>query len=257
MKKIVLSIAVLALTSSLMAEEHSAEKSVDANHHAAHWGYEGDASPEHWAEMSDKFALCGTGQNQSPIDIKSDIDADLPAIEFAYKGKAEKVLNNGHTIQVDIAEGSSIVVDGKTFVLKQFHFHTPSENTIDGKSFPLEAHFVHRNAEENTYAVVSVMFDEGEENPILKSIWEKMPAEARKDAAIDEGLNYSQLMPEDKDYYRFNGSFTTPPCTEGVRWYVLKKPMKVSKEQVEKFFAVMKHANNRNIQKLGARVIVK
>lgn len=257
MKKIILSIALLSLATSLTAEEHAAAKPADAKAHSAHWGYVGDASPEHWAEMSDKFALCGTGKNQSPIDIKSNLDVDLPAIEFDYKGKASKVLNNGHTIQVDIKDGSSIVVDGKTFALKQFHFHTPSENTIDGKSFPLEAHFVHRNAEENSYAVVAVMFDEGDENPILKNIWGKMPTEARTDAALDEGLDYSQLMPEDKDYYRFNGSFTTPPCTEGVRWYVLKKPMTISKAQVDQFFSVMKHANNRNIQDVGARVIVK
>lgn len=247
MKKLALSIAFIALTSSLNAEEH----------HAAHWGYEGDTSPEHWAEMSEKFKLCGSGVNQSPINIKSDFDADLAPIEFDYQGKPEKVLNNGHTIQVDISEGSSIKIEGQTFNLKQFHFHTPSENTIDGKSFPLEAHFVHRNAEENTYAVVAIMFEEGEENPILKSIWEKMPAEERKSENIDGELAYNKLMPEDKDYYRFNGSFTTPPCTEGVKWFVLKKPMSASKEQIKQFFDVMKHANNRGIQKTGARVIVK
>jgi carbonic anhydrase len=248
---LLLSAILLALTANVNADEHKTEK-----HTAAHWGYEGEASPEHWAGMSEKFKLCGSGANQSPINIKSDFDVKLPAIKFNHTGKVRKVINNGHTIQVDIAEGSSIEIEGQTFVLKQFHFHTPSENTIDGKSFPLEAHFVHRNHKENTYAVVAVMFKEGNENPILKSIWEKMPAEAGKTAKLDESLSYTKLMPEDKDYYRFNGSFTTPPCTEGVRWMVLKKPMSVSKEQIKQFFDTMKHPNNRNIQKTGARVIV-
>lgn len=249
-KKLLIASLLALSTASLTAEEANAE------HQAKHWGYEGDVGPEHWGELSDKFSLCATGTNQSPIDIKSNFDVELPAIDFAYKGQASKILNNGHTIQIDIENGSTISVEGKTFELKQFHFHSPSENTINGKSFPLEAHFVHRNKEENTYAVVAVMFEEGEENPILKSLWEKMPAEERSEEALPEGIDYSALMPEDKDYYRFNGSFTTPPCTEGVRWYVLKKPMTASKEQIEKFASVMKHPNNRNVQNIGARIIV-
>lgn len=256
MKKWLLSAVLLAVSASANAEETHADEHKMKKHAAAHWGYEGESSPEHWAKLSEKFKLCGSGANQSPINIKSNFDVELPAIKFNYAGKVTKVVNNGHTIQVDIAKGSSIDIEGQTYDLKQFHFHTPSENTIDGKSFPLEAHFVHRNREENTYAVVAVMFEEGAENALLKSIWAKMPKEARKTAELDENLAYPTLMPEDKDYYRFNGSFTTPPCTEGVKWMVLKKPMSASKEQIKQFFDTMKHANNRNIQKTGARVIV-
>ncbi|HFC92753.1 MAG TPA: carbonic anhydrase family protein [Leucothrix mucor] len=256
MNKLLFSAILLALTTQANAEAPQTSEHKTEKHHAAHWGYEGDTGPVHWAEMSEKFKLCGSGVNQSPINIKSNFDVALPSIKFDYKGKVKKVVNNGHTIQVDIAQGSSIKIEGQSFDLKQFHFHTPSENTIDGKSFPLEAHFVHRNQKENTYAVVAVMFEEGDKNPILKSIWEKMPKEERKTAEIDENLSYTKLMPEDKDYYRFNGSFTTPPCTEGVKWMVLKKPMTASKAQIKQFFDTMKHNNNRNIQKTGARIIV-
>ncbi|RTZ67116.1 MAG: carbonic anhydrase [Aquificaceae bacterium] len=256
MKRVLFGAVLLASTTFANAEEPQAGGHKAENHTAAHWGYEGEASPQHWAELSEKFKLCGSGVNQSPINIKSNFDVELPSIKFSYTGKVRKVINNGHTIQVDIAEGSRIEVEGQTFDLKQFHFHTPSENTIDGKSFPLEAHFVHRDAKTNTYAVVAVMFEEGDENPILKSIWEKMPKEERKTAELDENLSYPKLMPEDKDYYRFNGSFTTPPCTEGVKWMVLKKPMTASKDQIKQFFETMKHHNNRDIQKTGARIIV-
>ena len=180
----------------------------------------------------------------------------LNPIKFDCNTKPSKILNNGHTIQVDVAAGSSITVDGKTFKLKQFHFHTPSENTINGKHFPLEAHYVHRSDDDNSYAVVSVMFEEGEANPVLNKIWEKMPATARETVKLEETLDFTKLCPENSDYYYFNGSFTTPPCTEGVYWHVMKKPLTASKEQIAKFLEVMHHPNNRDIQKTGARVIV-
>lgn len=254
MNKLALMITFLTLatTASHAKEENKAE-----HHAAAHWGYEGETAPEHWGEMSDKFKLCSSGENQSPINIKSNFDVELPAITFNYTANPTKIVNNGHTIQVNITSGSNITVDGKVFQLKQFHFHTPSENTIDGKSFPLEAHFVHRSSDSNKYAVVAVMFEEGAANPILEKIWEKMPAKARESVKFEGGLDYTQLQPKDKDYYRFNGSFTTPPCTEGVYWHVLKKPLTASKEQIAKFLLIMHHPNNRNIQKTNARIIVK
>jgi len=250
MKKHLISLSVLALTltfSGAFAKEH--EKS-------AHWGYTGDVSSEHWGELSDKFKLCSTGKNQSPIDVKSNFDVNLEKIKFDYSAKTTDVSNNGHTIQVDVASGSKIVSDGKTFELKQFHFHTPSENKINGKSFPLEAHFVHRMPKENTFAVVAVMFEEGAANPVLEEIWNKMPKKAREKVALDKAIDYTKLLPKDQDYYRFNGSFTTPPCTEGVYWHVMKKPLSASKAQIEKFLEVMHHPNNRDIQDIDARIIV-
>ncbi len=223
---------------------------------AVHWGYTGHGSPDSWGEISPKYHTCSEGRNQSPVNVVSSLDADLEPIKVNYSKSSKEVVNNGHTIQVNVESGDSVVVDGISFELKQFHFHTPSENNIDGKSFPLEAHFVHLDKDGNI-AVLALMFEEGKENSELAKIWEKMPKEANSKSSLELKNIASSLLPESKDYYRFNGSLTTPPCTEGVRWLVLKTPVTISKEQVEKFLHTMHHPNNRPIQSTNARLIVK
>lgn len=249
MKKILVgSLCALALSSSLLAGGHG-----------THWGYTGHEAPEHWGDLSPEYGACKHGKSQSPIDIsKSGVVATkgLEKIKFDYKTKANSVINNGHTIQVNVEDGSSITVDGITFYLKQFHFHTPSENTIEGKSFPFEAHFVHAS-KDGELAVVALMFEEGKENKVINQIWSKMPQKADEKAAC--GLSdamISEMLPKERDYYRFNGSLTTPPCSEGVRWLVLEEYATISKEQVKKFFDVMGHANNRPVQPLNARKVM-
>ena len=223
---------------------------------AVHWGYTGHGSPDSWGEISPKYHTCSDGRNQSPVNVVSSLDADLEAIKIDYSKPSKDVVNNGHTVQVNMQSGNTIVVDGISFELKQFHFHTPSENHIDGKSFPLEAHFVHLDKDGNI-AVLALMFEEGKENSELAKIWEKMPKEANGKNELELKNIASALLPENKDYYRFNGSLTTPPCSEGVRWLVLKTPVTVSKEQVEKFLHTMHHPNNRPIQPTNARLIIK
>jgi len=164
-------------------------------------------------------------------------------------------LNNGHTVQVNIASGSTVIIDDIEFELKQFHFHTPSENNINGKSFPLEAHFVHVS-KDGELAVVALMFEDGNENEMLGKLWAKMPIKSGEKIKL-EIADVTSLLPKDRDYYRFNGSLTTPPCTEGVRWIVLKKSTTLSKAQLDKFAKVMVHPNNRPIQPVNARIIVK
>jgi carbonic anhydrase len=221
-----------------------------------HWGYTGHGSPESWGELSPKYHTCSQGKNQSPIDVRSSLDTSLEALKLTYSKPSKEVVNNGHTVQVNMEAGDSMVVDGITFELKQFHFHTPSENHINGKSFPLEAHYVHLDKDGNI-AVLALMFEEGKENSELAKIWKKMPKKAAAKSELKLENIASALLPENKDYYRFNGSLTTPPCTEGVRWLVLKTPVSISKEQVEHFLHTMHHPNNRPIQKTNARVIVK
>jgi carbonic anhydrase len=194
--------------------------------------------------------------NQSPINLTNYIEADLPAIKFDYKAGGNEVVNNGHTIQVNYASGSTITVDGQEFELKQFHFHTPSENNIDGKSYPLEAHLVHADKDKNL-AVIGVMFEKGEENSALAQAWKKMPEKGGEKESLSENVAAEGILPTDRDYYRFNGSLTTPPCSEGVRWLVMKNPITVSEEQIEKFAHVMHHPNNRPIQKVNARPVLK
>ena len=220
-----------------------------------HWGYEGDASPKNWSKLNKKFFMCNNGNNQSPINLTGFTEAKLPLIEFHYHLISTEILDNGHTEQVSVQGGSGIVIDGIYFELKQFHFHTPSENNINGKVFPLEAHFVHAN-KEGHLAVIAVMFEEGAVNEALKELWVNIPTHTGEHHHID-AKHLDALLPEDRDYYRFNGSLTTPPCTEGVRWLVMKKSVTLSKEQIEIFAKIMHKHNNRPLQPTNARMILK
>ena len=222
---------------------------------AQHWGYEGEAAPQNWGKLDAKFALCASGKNQSPIDLKGVVEADLKPLKFDYKAGIADIVNNGHTVQVNYAPGSSLPVDGVVFELKQFHFHSPSENKISGKQFPLEGHLVHADKDGNL-AVVAVMFQEGAANALLTRLWEKMPGKAGDKSALPTGLSVSQMLPKERDYYRFNGSLTTPPCSEGVRWLVMTKQATASKAQIQQFSKAVGIANNRPIQPTNARAVL-
>lgn len=223
---------------------------------AQHWGYQGEAAPANWSKLDPKFALCGAGRNQSPIDLARFIAADLKPLKLEYRAGAADIVNNGHTIQVDYAPGSSLAVDGRKFELKQFHFHAPSENTIGGKHFPLEGHLVHADKDGNL-AVVAVMFRDGAANALLAKLWDKLPRKAGDKSALPAGLSAASLLPAGRDYYRFNGSLTTPPCSEGVWWLVMKEAATVSKAQVEQFSKAVGFANNRPVQPVYARPVLR
>jgi len=224
---------------------------------AEHWGYSGHEGPEHWAELSKEFEACGSGKNQSPIDIVSPIDANLEDVKMEYMSTPLEVVNNGHTIMLKYADGSQIQVEGTTFKLLQVHFHTPSENHIEGRSFPMEAHLVHADSAGNL-AVIAVMFSEGDANAFISSVWNHMPDIAGKTSSITgAAVNVSDMLPASREYFRFNGSLTTPPCTEGVRWFVLKDTVEASKEQVEQFHHLMHHDTNRPVQPVYARPVLK
>lgn len=227
---------------------------------ATHWGYTGHGAPEHWGDLDPSYGMCKLGSSQSPINITKSVTVETDSLEkigFDYKTGASSVVNNGHTIQVNIKDGSSISVDGIEFTLKQMHFHTPSENHINEKSFPLEAHFVHlsKNGE---LAVVALMFEDGKANPIIEKIWNKMPHKVGETATCALSFKViNEFLPKDKSYYRFSGSLTTPPCSEGVRWLVLKNYSTISKAQVKEFLHTVHHENNRPIQELNARKVMK
>jgi len=222
---------------------------------AVHWSYSGHGGPENWGELQPEFAMCAKGANQSPINLADFVEADLAPITFHYSGLATEILNNGHTVQVNYTAGSTIKVAGKVFELKQFHFHSPSENNIKGASFPMEGHFVHV-AEDGSLAVVAVMYQIGSENEGMAKLWKQMPAKVGEKVAMASQVKADDLLPENRDYYRFNGSLTTPPCTEGVLWLVMKQPVTVSQEQVEAFTHVMHHPNNRPLQDVHARPVL-
>ena len=223
---------------------------------AQHWGYAGENGPENWSKIDAKFAMCGLGRNQAPIDLDGLIEADLKPLKLAYKAGAADIVNNGHTVQVGYVPGSTLTVNGHRFELKQFHFHAPSENRISGKQYALEVHLVHADRN-GSLAVVAVMFSEGKANSLLAKLWQKMPSRAGEKAELPAGLNVTQLLPAKREYYRFNGSLTTPPCSEGVWWFVMKKPMSVSKAQVQQFSKSLGFANNRPTQPVNARAVLK
>lgn len=221
-----------------------------------HWDYTagGPEGPENWGHLAPEYEFCFKGKNQSPINLDQMVSSDLPFIKFNYKAGGNEVLNNGHTIQINYAPGSSITVDGHSYDLKQFHFHSPSENTIRGQSWPLEAHFVHADKDGNL-AVVSVMYRTGAEHKDLAKAWALMP-HANEKKPLPQSIDANTFLPVDKDYFRFNGSLTTPPCSEGVVWMVMKDDGEVSLEQIKMFTEVMHHPNNRPLQPVNARIIM-
>lgn len=223
--------------------------------HKTHWTYEGKEGPENWGKLSPEFITCDTGRNQSPINIEETMHASIKSLKSIQKFPAKDIVNNGHTVQINFKEGNMLVLDNGAYQMKQVHFHAPSENIIRGKSYPLEAHFVHADSKGNL-TVIGVMFTEGKENPGLAKLWEQLPTEAGDPVVLKNLVKPSEMIPENRSYYRFSGSLTTPPCSEGVRWLLMKNPMTASKEQIEAFKHAVHHENNRPVQPLNGRVVV-
>ena len=219
-----------------------------------HWAYTGHGAPKEWGDLDPAFTTCKLGKHQSPIDIRGAKAADLPAIQFDYKPSPLKVIDNGHTIQVNYAPGSTIDVGGSKYELLQFHFHHPSEEKVKGKAHAMVAHLVHKNAE-GKLAVVAVLLDKGANSEVIDAIWKNLPKEKEKEVSVDNvTIDVSKLLPANKSYYAFEGSLTTPPCSEEVRWLVLKTPVKIGAEQVAAF-GKLYPMNARPTQPLNGRAL--
>ena len=218
-----------------------------------HWSYQGHGGPAEWGELDPAFATCQLGKLQSPIDIRGAKAADLPAIKFDYKPSPLKVIDNGHSIQVNYAPGSSIDVGGTRYELVQFHFHKPSEEKIDGKAHAMVAHLVHKSAD-GKLAVVAVLLDDGGTNPTIDTIWKNLPQEKGKEATVNATVDAATLLPADHGYYTFQGSLTTPPCSEDVRWFVLKTPLKIAGSEITAFGKIYP-MNARPSQPLNGRTL--
>ncbi len=244
---LVSSFALISLSSSLFAEQS-----------APHWSYEGEEGPEHWGELADEYMMCSRGVNQSPINLVADVHADLPKLVFEYYSHSVlDEINNGHTIQQNVQPGSFLRIPdrGVSFELKQFHFHSPSEHTVNGESFAMELHFVHVD-ENGAFAVVGVLVDEGEEHPVLGKLWSFMPENAGETSVQPIGIEETDLLPPTREYFSYGGSLTTPPCSEGVKWLVLKTPIEASAEQIAIFKNRVGPATNRPVQPPNARVVI-
>jgi len=210
------------------------EKPKSSTHNKSHWGYEGSEGPDEWAGLSPDYHLCKIGTRQSPIDITQTQRANLGSINFNYKAGPKEIINNGHTIQVNMHKGSYITVSGKQYKLLQFHFHSPSEHTIDGKPADMVAHFVHQ-ARDGELGVVGVLFKACEENNTISQLWRKLPSKAGKKNKLSRKINVLNMLPRNRGYYNYSGSLTTPPCSEGVNWMVLRNTVPVSDAQVKAF----------------------
>jgi len=214
-----------------------------------HWAYEGPRGPEHWHE---EFPACG-GKSQSPVDIRETKRVPGPGIQFHYQPSSPlRMVNNGHTVQVNYAPGSSITEGSTTYELVQFHFHRPGEERIDGRSYDLSAHLVHRSRE-GGLAVIAVLFRHGERHSLLAKLWGQLPIAMGPERMVQgQSVDASELLPAERGYYRYSGSLTTPPCTEGVTWLVMKAVQQLSADQLQIF--PFKH-DARSIQPLNGRTI--
>lgn len=233
---------------ALSTAAHGDEKS-KGHGGAAHWSYEGEMGPSHWGTA---FPVCGTGKAQSPIDIRGPFEASADAITLNYRSAPLKILNNGHTVQVNVAAGHTMTVGGETYELLQFHFHRPSEELVDGQPSAMVVHFVHKSAA-GKLAVIGLLLDQGAENKPLRHVWTHAPKqEAPEQEVPGVALNLKDLLPSKLGYFSFQGSLTTPPCTEGVTFYILKSHGSISREQLEAFPF---KANARPTQALNGRKV--
>jgi carbonic anhydrase len=220
-----------------------------------HWSYSGETGPEHWGSEDPAFAMCGAGKHQSPIDIERSSVKDLPELKFDYRDTALKVTDTGHSFQVNAASGSGGFTVGEDhYDFVQVHFHEPSEERVHGKQYAMVAHLVHKNAK-GELAVVAVLIREGKVNEFLKPIFDNFPAKGSHETDVaGTTVNMGKLLPEHHGYYTFPGSLTTPPCSENVRWFVLKAPVEASAAQLQQFGARYVR-NNRPTQPLNDRSI--
>lgn len=220
-----------------------------------HWTYEGEEGPEHWGELDASYAVCGTGKNQSPIDIVNPSEQDLTNISFHYQPSKLKILNNGHTVQVNYDAGSYLELDNTRYDLIQFHYHAPSEHTLEGASFPAELHIVHRNADGNL-AVVGVLLKEGSENATYQPFILNLPAEQTDVKVAGVTVHAMDLLPSVGTTFRYSGSLTTPPCTESVNWLLMTTPVELSAKQLTVLGSLFEGGNNRPVQPINERVLV-
>jgi carbonic anhydrase len=236
-------------------------KKQKASARPVHWSYQGESGPTVWGVLSPVYALCSSGQNQSPVNISQNdikkgvswkINYKKSSLKIAHNEHMDDILDNGHTIQITVDEGSTFHLNGKDYHLKQFHFHTPSEHTIDGKQFPMEVHFVHQS-DAGDLAVIAVLVIEGKENVNFKKILANLPAnkgETKHLTKVNLALQFQ--LPEKLEAYHYQGSLTTPPCSEKVEWLIFKQHISASKKQLQAFSEKL-GKNNRPIQNLNER----
>ncbi|OLS37162.1 carbonic anhydrase [Alkalihalophilus pseudofirmus] len=236
--------------------EPSEESQEESTEELTEWSYDGESGPEHWGHLHASYSACVDGSEQSPINIdlaEMEESQQIEEIDIQYEPASFSLVNNGHTIQKNaVDENNAITLDGQEYQLVQFHFHTPSEHQFNGEHFDMELHLVHQDINGNL-AVLGVMIEEGAENEELAPAWGELPEEeTENDIALEEPINLQNLLPEDQSSFHYNGSLTTPPCTEEVKWIVFKEPIQKSAEQIQAFQEIYEE-NHRPVQPLNER----
>ncbi|HEB86031.1 MAG TPA: carbonic anhydrase family protein [Gammaproteobacteria bacterium] len=255
-KYLCLALVLAALNILPATVTHAATRHANGGH-AVHWGYTGSVGPDKWGHISNEFVLCGSGKRQSPVNIQSQKPADLYPLRFQYQSLPLRIINNGHTLQANydtVNKNQSITIGGKPYrmhtkpvynstlmlgdvpyKLLQFHFHAPSEHAREGERYAMEVHLVHQNAKGNL-AVVSVLLKRGRLNPTLQKVLDNVSGSINEVNAVqDVSVNAADLLPRNHQVFYYSGSLTTPPCSENVNWFVMKTPMEVSDNQVNRF----------------------
>ena len=218
-----------------------------------HWSYEGDSGPANWSKINVDWAKCGNGSRQSPIDIRDGMKVELEQISFDYHPSSFNVVDNGHTVQVGVSGGNYITVQNRMFELQQFHFHRPSEERINGKAFEMVVHLVHRDAE-GRLAVLALLLERGAPQATIQTVWNNLPLEKLETMQPTILLDPAEMLPVRRDYYTYMGSMTSPPCSEGVLWLVMKQPVQASPAQMA-LFSRLYPLNARPIQPANGRII--
>lgn len=246
------------------AKTESNTTTVESAKHETHWDYEKDG-PDKWSALKKDWAVCGEGKTQSPIDIKNASVSELPEIKLKFPPAELKIIhhkhiadmeNSGHTIQVDYSEGNTLKIGNVDYALKQFHFHAPSEHTIDGKHTAMEMHLVHKTSDGTNLAVIGLLIETGTQtNDAFEPIWANLPKEKDEKIHLENvEVDVNRFLPKSRTTYRYDGSLTTPPCSENVKWMVFSEPIQMSAEQIAKFTQIIK-GNNRPTQPLNGRTM--
>jgi len=218
-----------------------------------HWTYEGEFGPENWSKINTAWASCNTGNRQSPIDLRDGLKVDLEQVTFDYHPSSFNEIDNGHTIQVNVAGGNFLTVGGTTYELQQFHFHRPGEERINGKGTEMVVHMVHKSYD-GKLAVLAVLLERGIANPMIQTVWNNLPLEKLTTVTPSIVLDVNEILPARRDYFTYMGSLTEPPCTENVLWIVMKQPMTASPQQMA-LFSRLYPFNARPIQPSNGRMI--
>ena len=217
------------------------------------WGYEGAGAPENWARIDPRNSLCASGQRQSPIDISDGIKVDVEPVRFDYRPSRFRIADTGRSIEVFVGD-MSFSLTGKTYTLQKITFHRPSEERIDGRRFDMSAHLIHK-ADDGQLAIIAVLIERGNENPFIQTLWNNLPLEKGLEVAPPAAtIDLESLLPTSRNYYTYMGSLTTPPCTEGVLWLVMKQPIQVSPQQIDIFSRLYRN-NARPVQPTNGRLI--